>query len=587
MIRSRGFLFAAAVAVGAVAPAKAQTCTMPAEAEFKTVEVVPAKTMVNPSHMTVLPNGEIFAVEQWTGKVWHYTPGKAAEAAGIVPTNAGLSVEDGMLGILADLDYAKTHWLYIYHTPATMGTTRISRYTVTDGKLVSPKTIIVLPRTRVGGGHDERHAGGGMDWNSRTGELYLSVGDDTYPFGDRSIYGPRDPDNAYSNALRTSANTNDLRGKVLRIKPLPFADTQTPTPGIGATYSIPAGNLFPADKFPADKTRPEIYSMGTRNAYRVKTDPVTGWAFTGEVGADAADFDAAKGPPGHDHIYLIKGAANFGWPFDNGNMEPYIVRDFEKDYIAAGMKAGQSFDLANLKNRSAYNTGLVDLPPASPPLIWYCANGSQKGLPAKLGGGSETVMIGPTYDFNPALVSAVKLPPFFHRKVIFGDYSRHYLWLMTLDAAGALTALDRIKTNISMTDLHLGPDGTLYVLDYGNGSVLSLQYTGAQKDHKSCSFIKEGCMDPKFSEYDKAANLQPAGACRTSVAVRPGAAPARMAPAWFAAGRRIALPAGAVGIEAYGLDGRKVARVMSEGRSTIELPRHAGEGMVWVRFLAE
>jgi hypothetical protein len=196
-------------------------------------------------------------------------------------------------------------------------------------------------------------------------------------------------------------------------------------------------------------------------------------------------------------------------------------------------------------------------------------------------------MIGPTYDFNPALASAVKLPPFFHRKVIFGDYSRHYLWLMTLDAAGALTALDRIKTNISMTDLHLGPDGTLYVLDYGNGSVLSLQYTGAQKDHKSCSFIKEGCMDAKFAEYDKAANLQPAGACRTSVALRPGVAPMRMAPGWFAAGRRIELPAGAAGIEAFGLDGRKVARVMSQGRSTIELPRHAGEGMVWVRFLAE
>jgi hypothetical protein len=268
-------------------------------------------------------------------------------------------------------------------------------------------------------------------------------------------------------------------------------------------------------------------------------------------------------------------------------MQPYFVRDFEKDYIAAGMKAGQAFDPANLKNRSTYNTGLIDLPPASPPLVWYCANGSQTGISAKLGGGGETVIIGPTYDFNPAVTSAVKLPPFFHRKVIFGDYSRHYLWLMTLDAEGALKALDRIKTNVTMTDLHMGPDGTLYVLDYSEGAIRSLQYTGAQKDPKSCSFIKEGCTDPKFAEYDKTANLQAAGACRTSVALKPGAAPRRLAPGWFAAGRRIALPTGASGFEAYDMHGRRVAIVKAAGRAEAELPAGAAEGMVWVRFLAD
>ena len=45
------------------------------------------------------------------------------------------------------------------------------------------------------------------------------------------------------NAQRTSPNSNDLRGKCLRINPIPFPDSQTPTAGVGATYTIPAGRL--------------------------------------------------------------------------------------------------------------------------------------------------------------------------------------------------------------------------------------------------------------------------------------------------------------------------------------------------------
>ncbi len=566
--------------------ARAQTCAMPAESEFKTVEIIPKNTMSNPSHMAVLKNGEIFAVEQWSGKVWHYTPGKAAEVAGTVGTNEGLKVEDGMLGIIADVDYAKTGWLYIYHTPSTMGTTQISRFTVAAGKLTNQKIILTIPRTRVGGGHDERHAGGGLSWNERTGDLFLSVGDDTYPFGDRSVYGPRDPDNAYSNGLRTAGNTNDLRGKVVRIHPIAFADAQTPTPGVGTTYTIPIGNLFPPG---TDKARPEIYTMGTRNAYRVKVDSVTGWAFIGEVGADANDYDSAKGPPGYDHVYLAKSASNFGWPFGNGNMEPYKVRDYEKEYIAAGMKVGQSFDLAKLKNLSSYNTGLVDLPPVKPPLVWYCANGLQKGIPAKLGGGSETAMMGPTYDFNPAVTSAVKLPPYFHRKVILGDYSRHYLWLMSLDAEGTLTNLERIRTNISMTDMEMGPDGSLYLLDYDNGAVLSLQYTGAQKDYKSCGFIKEGCMDTKYQEYDKTANLNSPAACKTTVSIRAIKAMSAPKPMAFLAGfRAVDLPIGVYGLEIFDMSGRKVwtyVRAGAEGKLRVELPAAIAGGLLRVRYL--
>ena len=574
-----------AACVWAASPARAQTCAMPAESEFKVVEVF--KGMSNPDAMAVLPNGEVFAVEQWSGKVWHYVPGKGAATVGTVPTNAGLEVEDGTLGIVADLNYATTHWLYVYHTPAVMGTTQISRFALINGALTNEKKIIELPRTRVGGGHDERHAGGGMSWNARTGDLYLAVGDDTYPFGDRSVYGPRDPVNAYSSSLRTAANSNDLRGKVLRIRPIPFPDEQNPAAGVGSTYTIPAGNLFPPG---TAKTRPEIYTMGTRNAYRVKTDSLTGWAFVGEVGADADDYDSAKGPPGYDHLYLAKGSANFGWPFANGNLEPYKVRDYEKDYLAAGMKVGQEFDLKALKNLSPFNTGIADLPPVQPPLIWYCNKAFQKGIPAKLGGGGETIIAGPMYDFNPAVNSAVKLPPYFHRKLIFGDYSRHQIWLASVDASGTLTNLERIKAGYSMTDMAIGPDGSLYFLDYGAGTLYSLQYTGNQKDYKACPLIKEGCTDPKYAEYDRAANLQAAGACLTSVSLARGSmGRAALRPGFVLPGFNVLeLPDGAAGAELFDLSGRKVWSFMRSGTGgglRVNMPSSLSGNLLRIRYL--
>lgn len=587
MSNFRGLRTALLISAGALLGAhKASSqCSMPAETEFKLVSVIPSKTMSNPDAMCVLPNGEMFIIEQWSGKVWHYTPGGSTVAVGTVPTNAGNKVEDGMLGIVADLNYNTTHWLYIYHTPAQLGSTQLDRYTFTNNQLSNPKKIIELPRIKTGQGNDQRHAGGGMDWNPRTGDLYMAIGDDTYPLDDIARWGPRDPAKEYLTALRSSANTNDLRGKVLRIRPIPFGENESPAVGVGKTYTIPKGNLFPEG---TAKTRPEIYTMGTRNAYRVKVDSLTGWAYIGEVGADADAYDAVKGPAGHDHLYVARGPANFGWPFVNGNVEPYPVRSYETDYIGAGMKVGDKFDPAHLKNLSKFNTGLTDLPAVTPPVLYYCTGNTQKGISSKLGGGSETAMAGPVYYFDPNLSSTVKMPPYFHGKAIFGDYSRHYVWLVTTDSSGTGTNLERIKTNTAMTDIHFGPDGTIYLLDYDNGGVNSIQYTGSQKDYKACSWIKEGCTDPKYVEYDKAANLMAAGSCKTlgSTAVKAESflPSPRMLPGAAFGLRRLTLPAGATGAVAYDVHGARVAAVKGIAGQSVELPARNAEGMLLVKF---
>ena len=98
------------------------------------------------------------------------------------------------------------------------------------------------------------HTGGGMVFD-KDGNLFLTTGNNTgNPVSGTSALDER-PDRSSWDDQRTGGNTNDLRGKILRIHPED-----------DGTYSIPDGNLF---KKGTDKTRPEIYTMGHRNPWRI------------------------------------------------------------------------------------------------------------------------------------------------------------------------------------------------------------------------------------------------------------------------------------------------------------------------------
>ena len=71
-------------------------------------------------------------------------------------------------------------------------------------------------------------------------------------------------------ARKTSQNSADLRGKIIRITPKLGDIPADAEPGVDTTYAVPAGNLFPVG---TAKTRPEIYAMGFRQPFTVHTDP--------------------------------------------------------------------------------------------------------------------------------------------------------------------------------------------------------------------------------------------------------------------------------------------------------------------------
>ena len=128
------------------------------------------------------------------------------------------------------------------------------------------------------------HTGGGMTWDAQ-GNLYMTIGNNTS--NSTAAQTDERPGRRSWDDQRGAANTNDLRGKIIRIHPEP-----------DGTYTIPKGNLFPPG---TPNTRPEIYTMGHRNAWRVSLDSKTGYIYWGEVGPDANE-DTEAGPKGYDEL---------------------------------------------------------------------------------------------------------------------------------------------------------------------------------------------------------------------------------------------------------------------------------------------
>ncbi|MFD4262608.1 ThuA domain-containing protein [Streptomyces sp. NPDC058534] len=423
--------------------------------------------LADPFELAVAPDRRVFFIQR-TGKVKVIDQRtlKVTTALDFAYTPEMTSQSDGLLGLALDPGFAENNWLYLLHSDKTEKRLNLSRFTVTGNTIdpASEKRLLTIPTLR-GEGRANSHMAGSLAFD-KDGNLYAATGDNTDPFASDG-FTPIDEGEGRRawDAQGTAGNTNDLRGKILRI-----------TPKDDGTYSVPEGNLFAPG---TEKTRAEIYAMGMRNPFRITTDPISGALMVGDYGPDARAAKPDRGPEGTVEYMRITEAGNFGWPYCVGNNTPFNDYDFQ------AKTSGPKFDCAKPVNDSPNNTGLTELPPAQPATVWYAYSASAEFPELGTGGGGP--MGGPVYDFDPENAYQGKFPEAFEGK--WFNYELTRKWFKTFSfqqqdqtftdprfqpvKAGDLHSINTVFGDMKWNqpfDAEFGPDGAMYVIDFGLGS---------------------------------------------------------------------------------------------------------------------
>lgn len=444
---------------------------------LKIVTVV--EGLKKPTSMAFLGNNDFLVLEKNTGIVKRIVNGNI-----LVPPVLDVSVanekERGMLGIAVQsknvidngtkenemkstTNNSESTKVYLYYTESSGDDgnddcpfinycnegadpkgNRLYRYTLDEGKLVNPKLLLDLPATP---GSD--HLGGSLTVGP-DGNIYVTSGD-----GDSCSYGSCD--NGINNTVLNSKSANEQngtspngRGGIIRITQEGLPVYQNGSTGI-------LGNEGPIDKY---------YAYGIRNSFGIDFDPVTGQL-----------WDTENGPSFGDEMNIVKPGFNSGWskiqgfwPINNytlllpqGIIPPYRGY-FEKDgnHLTLSTQVDQK-KLVTFDGKGEYS---------DPEFIW-----------------NSTVGVTALKFFNSS-----KLGKSYENDLFVGDYSLGRLYHFDLNENRTGLALngslsDKIAENSvredleqiiladgfnAITDIEVGPDGYLYIVEHKDGKVFKI-----------------------------------------------------------------------------------------------------------------
>ena len=398
-----------------------------------------------PLGMAILPNNDVLIAER-KGSLKLFV-NKTKMLKTLINFNVFSGIEDGLLGIAIDPGFSENHWVYFYYALAgEKSLNRLSRFEFKGDSLLqsSEKILLEIPTQR----KYCCHSAGYISFDSN-GLLYLSTGDNTNA-EETNGYTPVDerPGRALADDQATAANTNDLRGKILRIKPLS-----------NGTYAIPDGNLFPVGN---PKGRPEIYVMGARNPYRFSIDQKNNYLYWGDVGPDTKVMGEDGELMSYDEINQTKKPGFYGWPYFLGNNQAFPKYDY------ATKQLGPKKDPSSPVNDSPNNTGENILPPAQPAIIWY---GKKNSIHFPLlGKGGASAMAGPVYYSDNYPDNSFKLSSYYNGKLIIYEWIRSWMMAVTFDKNGNYASMEPFLAHFDFkapVDVKFNHEGALYVLEYG------------------------------------------------------------------------------------------------------------------------
>src|SRR5215210_668301 len=280
----------------------------------------------------------------------------------------------------------------------------------------------------------------------------------------------------FTDAARSALNTNDLRGKINRIRVKEGDITSAEAYTFGGAYTVPSGNLFPLVGGAAQaKTRPEVYAMGFRNPFRIQLDK-DDVAYISDFSPDSQTPQQFHGSQGVGRFEIVRHPANYGWPHCfkpdlpeypwNVNLQ-VPMNLFDHQPVPAG-QTPQPYDCGNpngVPNNDWWNVhggasvepGLTLTPPLTAPDIWYSYRDNNVATPlgtpcftaygpdaltAPPVAGSTTSCprlfpelytggVGPhgsaKYEYDPANPNPTKFPPYYDNSVILGEFTQDTL----------------------------------------------------------------------------------------------------------------------------------------------------------------
>ncbi len=250
---------------------------------YRAVRMLPKLTPDFPIFVAAMPGSRRLL---FIDELWPYGPASLACSTE--------TPEDGRRELLIAFDnmgvaysaafhpkFAENHFLYAGWNSSKKS--RVTRYTLDNGP---PFRIVPNSARTIIEWDSDGHNGGALAFGL-DGLLYTTSGDGT-PDSDGNIVGQR---------------LDLLNSKVLRI------DVDHPDPG--REYSVPKDNPFVGQK----DARPETWTYGMRNPWRITVDRQTGQVWVGQNGQDL-----------WEQVYLIERGSNYGWSVVEGSHPFYPNR---------------------------------------------------------------------------------------------------------------------------------------------------------------------------------------------------------------------------------------------------------------------
>ena len=347
-----------------------------------------------PTEVFPWPDGG-FAVAGQAGSLLLLTPEMSIQPlldlTDIVSTSGE---ERGFLSAAIDPHFAEYKFLYLYYTiddpkNQEQALARLTRMPVVDGRPVRDEELVILelPRGEDASGHYGAAIRFGND-----GMLYLGIGD--------------------ASCFDCAQRLDTLFGKVIRI------DVREAS--INEPYRIPDDNPF----VETDNARPEIWSYGVRNPWRMSFDPDDGSLWVGDVGQ--ANFE---------EVSVIEAGTNHGWPIVEG-LACFVVD-------------------SSTKKRYGIESGLpcADTESFTKPLITY----EHTGQCAIVGG----------------MVYRGNAMPWLRGTYFFGDFCSGQIWALEGNDTSGWRMIEIADLDKPLSSFGIDEDGEILVLTFG-GPLLRL-----------------------------------------------------------------------------------------------------------------